>query len=48
MDRTIFMLWIMCMTLLLIVLLIVSPEAVGEWQARRDIAYEDAWEATVP
>jgi hypothetical protein len=44
MDRTIFTLWILCMTLLLIV----SPEAVGEWQARRDIAYEDTWEETVP
>jgi hypothetical protein len=48
MNRTIFMVWIMSLFLLLIVLLVISPEAVGEWQAKRDIAYEDTWEETVP
>jgi hypothetical protein len=44
MDRTIFMLWLFTM----VTLVWISPEAVGEWQAKRDIAYEDVWEATVP
>jgi len=44
MNRTIFMVWIMS----LVTLVWISPEAVGEWQAKRDIAYEDTWEATVP
>jgi hypothetical protein len=32
----------------LLVFAITFPEAIGRWQARRDIAYEFAWEETVP
>ena len=32
----------------LLVFAISFPEKIGEWQARRDIAYDFAWEETVP
>lgn len=34
--------------LAMFVFAITSPEAIGRWEARRDIAYEFAWGETVP
>jgi hypothetical protein len=32
----------------ILVFAISFPEAIGRWQARRDIAYDFAWEGTIP
>jgi hypothetical protein len=48
MSRTIFTVWFYTFVYALIMLVWFFPETIGEWQARKDIAYEDAWEETVP
>jgi hypothetical protein len=33
---------------LVLVIISCNPEVVGQWQAKRDIAYKAVWEETVP
>lgn len=42
MMRSVFYIWLMISA----TLALYYPEVVGQWQARHDIAYEAAWEAT--
>jgi hypothetical protein len=44
MMRSIFYIWL----ILSATIALYYPEVVGQWEAKRDIAYEAAWEATTP
>jgi hypothetical protein len=44
MMRSIFYIWL----ILSATIALYYPEVVGQWEAKRDIAYEAAWEETVP